>query len=639
MAREQMMCFVTPGAANAATAAGDLPASVQRRIERMCHAIGRIHFATLALLPPAPEASPMASPSLMLEVVVDESVPPAELIDLLLQHGFGALWRLYRAHWPGPPGATPVSKRDWLRAFLMQHANVAACGFVGNRDLDVAQIRGENDLCKQAASAFRSLPPHSFSDRAALGDHMARWARRFGGAWAAELPRRSLWRHGNLPDGVRLALLSVRLVVPFLALLGLLTVVGAIVLTSALLLAGAGLAVPDFVAAAVLFAALGLLAILLPVIFGAISGAVGIVVAFVVLLVFVLLLSAVMVVTVLMGVLWIPACMGALTALGGIALLAIGLSAALLLLVCAASNLRAPPFFPVVLASLASALLLLLVFGLTWWMFRVMGALNCGQDPLHLSVWPDPLTAICWASGAVCVVGAGLYGGPRLFGFLGRRLVEALKEADRPGPLPDVPLHTVHPSIQACEVALARRTGHMISLTEIRSRAHLRCLRFWLWFINLLGELYFTEGQLGRTGGIHFGHWHVIDNGRRLLFCSNFDGAFGGYLDAFIRGASQGLNLIWRNTELRPRQAARADHPAVRRARSFPPTRVHIFRGCKCEQAFKSYARDSMVPHLYRFEAYGLANDDIARARRLRVALQGQRTAVKDDQIARALES
>jgi len=46
-----------------------------------------------------------------------------------------------------------------------------------------------------------------------------------------------------------------------------------------------------------------------------------------------------------------------------------------------------------------------------------------------------------------------------------------------------------------------------------------------------------------------------------------------------------------------------------------------------------------MLPFLHRFEAYCLSNQDIERATRLRDALRGSRTALKNDQIARALES
>jgi len=99
------------------------------------------------------------------------------------------------------------------------------------------------------------------------------------------------------------------------------------------------------------------------------------------------------------------------------------------------------------------------------------------------------------------------------------------------------------------------------------------------------------------------------------------------------------VNLIWRNSELLPRAAAREDQPGIELARSFPPTCLGLYRGCKAEQVFKAYTRASMLPHLHRFEAYCLSNQDIERATRLREALRGTRTALKDDQIARALES
>ena len=131
----------------------------------------------------------------------------------------------------------------------------------------------------------------------------------------------------------------------------------------------------------------------------------------------------------------------------------------------------------------------------------------------------------------------------------------------------------------------------------------------------------------------------MIDGGRRLLFCSNYDGSFSGYLDEFINGASEGINLFWRWTELRERNPAVAGHPVVRNRRSFPPTRMWAFGGCKYEQRFKTYARDGMLPHLYRFEAYTLTAQDVRRAARFREAIAAARAPVSDDQLLRALES
>ena len=202
--------------------------------------------------------------------------------------------------------------------------------------------------------------------------------------------------------------------------------------------------------------------------------------------------------------------------------------------------------------------------------------------------------------------------------------------------------HQVHDSIIASEAALAGRPNHIVSLTDVQQPYawHAFWLRRWLGLISWLGVWVFPFGRLGDAAGIKYGHWHVIDGGRQLVFCSNYDGAFGGYLDEFIAGATWGVNLFWGNTELLPRRAATDGQPAVSFRRDFPP-RYCVSRhgGCEFEQAFKAYARDSMLPHLYLFQAYTHTQGQIERATTLRDALFGPRTAVNDDLLARALES
>jgi hypothetical protein len=58
----------------------------------------------------------------------------------------------------------------------------------------------------------------------------------------------------------------------------------------------------------------------------------------------------------------------------------------------------------------------------------------------------------------------------------------------------------------------------------------------------------------------------------------------------------------------------------------------------KCELKFKSYARDSMLPHLYHFDACNLTIDQINLATSLRDALFDKRNDSNDDQIMRAIE-
>ena len=92
----------------------------------------------------------------------------------------------------------------------------------------------------------------------------------------------------------------------------------------------------------------------------------------------------------------------------------------------------------------------------------------------------------------------------------------------------------------------------MVSLTDIRrpNGWSVWWIRVSLRIVTLFGRVVFTGGRLGDAPGIHFGHWHIIEGGRRYLFCSNYDGSFGGYLDDFINGATIGTTLAWRWTTL-----------------------------------------------------------------------------------------
>jgi hypothetical protein len=102
-------------------------------------------------------------------------------------------------------------------------------------------------------------------------------------------------------------------------------------------------------------------------------------------------------------------------------------------------------------------------------------------------------------------------------------------------------------------------------------------LRLVLWGINLLARHLFTKGKLGSIPTIHFARWVIIDQGRRLLFFSNYDGSWESYLGDFIDKASVGLTPIWSNTVL------------------FPKTRFLLFKGSRNEQLFKSWTRDHQI--------------------------------------------
>jgi hypothetical protein len=85
---------------------------------------------------------------------------------------------------------------------------------------------------------------------------------------------------------------------------------------------------------------------------------------------------------------------------------------------------------------------------------------------------------------------------------------------------------------------------------------------------------------------IHFAHWALIDDGRRLLFLSNFDGSWENYLDDFIDKASVGLTAIWSNTV------------------DFPRTRFLFYEGSRNGTLFKAWARETQTYSNVWYSAY-----------------------------------
>lgn len=129
--------------------------------------------------------------------------------------------------------------------------------------------------------------------------------------------------------------------------------------------------------------------------------------------------------------------------------------------------------------------------------------------------------------------------------------------------------------------------NHMASITIVKP-GWLRRTALWsvLWAVNLLARARATHGELSGIPSIHFAHWSMIDNGRRLLFLSNFDGSWENYLDDFIDKAAVGLTGVWSNTM------------------NFPRTYFLVFGGAKDGPRFKAVARDGQTVTNAWYSAY-----------------------------------
>jgi hypothetical protein len=138
------------------------------------------------------------------------------------------------------------------------------------------------------------------------------------------------------------------------------------------------------------------------------------------------------------------------------------------------------------------------------------------------------------------------------------------------------------------------------------------------WVLNFSTRQIYTHGRLARVGTIHFARWVFMDNRRRLLFCSNYDGSLDSYMDDFINKVAFGLNLVFSN------------------GIGWPRTRFLLCGGAQEEQTFKYYLRRHQVPTQVWYKAYpGLTTADLARNMQIREGLE--RSTMTDEEARRWL--
>ena len=125
----------------------------------------------------------------------------------------------------------------------------------------------------------------------------------------------------------------------------------------------------------------------------------------------------------------------------------------------------------------------------------------------------------------------------------------------------------------------------------------------------------FNRDNLSGVRTIHFARWLPIDDGRRLIFASSYDGTLESYMDDFIDRLAWGLNAVFSNGV------------------GYPSTRWLILGGARDEVAFKNYLRRHQVPNPVWYSAYdNLPARNIDTNQRLRAQLP----RVSDEQEAAA---
>ncbi len=136
-----------------------------------------------------------------------------------------------------------------------------------------------------------------------------------------------------------------------------------------------------------------------------------------------------------------------------------------------------------------------------------------------------------------------------------------------------------------------------------------------LWVTDQAARHLFTRGHLARIRTIHFASWTWIDEKRRILFCSNYDGGLDSYNDDFINKVGFGLNATFGGGV------------------AYPRTNWLVLDGADDEQAFKNVLRRKQIPTQVWYNARpGLTAVDRLRNAQIRAGLR----TVASDADARA---
>lgn len=102
---------------------------------------------------------------------------------------------------------------------------------------------------------------------------------------------------------------------------------------------------------------------------------------------------------------------------------------------------------------------------------------------------------------------------------------------------------------------------------------------------RVLIKLMFVKGKLMGIPTIHFARWIQVNNKRRMLFFSNFDGSWTQYLGDFIDKSGWGLTGIFGNTE------------------GFPRSLFLIFKGAYDERHFLAWSRKWQIKTQFWYAA------------------------------------
>jgi hypothetical protein len=127
--------------------------------------------------------------------------------------------------------------------------------------------------------------------------------------------------------------------------------------------------------------------------------------------------------------------------------------------------------------------------------------------------------------------------------------------------------------------------------------------------VNFFAPYLFSKGALSGIPTVHFARWLIINEGRQMLFLSNYDGNSEGYLRDFIDIAAKQLTLLFSHTV------------------GYPRTVLMVFGGAKDANGFMAWARQNqLITNVWYSANPSVTVKNIFQNARIRKGLYGSMT-------------
>jgi hypothetical protein len=137
----------------------------------------------------------------------------------------------------------------------------------------------------------------------------------------------------------------------------------------------------------------------------------------------------------------------------------------------------------------------------------------------------------------------------------------------------------------------------------------LQTMKFLLRLTNFLAPYIFSKGKLSGIPTVHFARWLIINEGRQMLFLSNYDGNSESYLRDFIHIAAKQLTLLFSHTI------------------GYPKTRLMVFGGAKDAKNFMLWARQNqLITNVWYSANPNVSLKNIIHNSKIRDGLYGEMT-------------